>query len=151
MSNETPGLFGNNGVSHSGLKKSAPSDNDTKQESDDLSDRRRRALEDGKKRLVEARKRIAKNVSAFKKGNERDRLKRPKKDERNGRATIFLVIRVSDRRRRDLDNMVSTILDTMVKTGVVDDDSVQKIGSENTKVAFVPKGQEGFDLMILEE
>jgi Holliday junction resolvase RusA-like endonuclease len=116
----------------------------------EYNNRRKRIIKDEQRKLAEANKRIAEKVGLREKSNKRNKKRCKKEDGPNSPSTIFIVIKISDRRRRDIDNMVSTIFDCMVKAKLVDDDNVQKIGSANTKVAFVPKGQEGFDIMIID-
>ncbi len=149
--NESQSLFGDDErLSRTRSEKQPGDNNDSKQEQIDFDNRRRETIADAQRRLADANKRIAPKISAAKKANVRTRLKNTEKDERNFPATIFLLIRISDRRRRDIDNMLATICDCLVKAGVVDDDNVQKVGGINTKVVFVEKGLEGFDLMIID-
>lgn len=65
-------------------------------------------------------------------------------------CTIFILIRVSDKRRRDLDNAVNTVLDALVQARAIADDSVKEVSSINAKVAIVPRGREGVDVMIID-
>ncbi len=75
---------------------------------------------------------------------------RQDKEKKNGViGTVIIVVRVSDNRKRDIDGMVSTILDTVVRAGLLDDDSIQQFQTISAKVTKVKSGEEGFDLFYL--
>lgn len=76
---------------------------------------------------------------------------RPKKTNTNksNQKTIVIIVRHSDYRASDIDNQVTTILDCAVETGLLVDDSISKVGGVFAFSVKVPKGKEGFDLIIL--
>jgi Holliday junction resolvase RusA-like endonuclease len=74
----------------------------------------------------------------------------PGKEKEDGiLGTVIIVIRVSDNRRRDIDGMVSTILDIVVNAGLMDDDSIRQFQAITAKVTKVRKEEEGFDLIYV--
>lgn len=79
---------------------------------------------------------------------------RPKesKDESDNSqiAILGIVFRVSDNRRRDIDGMVATVLDSCVSAGIFEDDDLGTIPAILTTWLPCPKGEEGFDLIIFE-
>lgn len=62
---------------------------------------------------------------------------------------VITIFRVSDKRRRDLDNMQTTILDCLVKAGILDDDSIFEASCIVSTWVKVQKGHEGCDIVIL--
>jgi Holliday junction resolvase RusA-like endonuclease len=61
---------------------------------------------------------------------------------------LAIVFRVSDNRRRDIDGMVSTVLDALVASGRIADDDLGTIPSIFTTWLPCEKGDEGFDVVI---
>lgn len=72
----------------------------------------------------------------------------PEADQCPGGTTIAFVFRISDKRRRDLDNMASTLLDLLVKSGEIEDDRLQIVGTIVSTWVEVEKGKEGVDIWI---
>lgn len=64
-----------------------------------------------------------------------------------GEAIIVVNFRVSDRNRRDMDNMLSTVLDSIVRLGLIPDDSICEVG--RTIITSEISDQPGFDLLII--
>lgn len=57
-------------------------------------------------------------------------LKRQVRGQAESRVSVFYMFYVKDNRRRDLDNMVASINDAIVKAGLVKDDSWQCLKSD---------------------
>lgn len=72
-----------------------------------------------------------KNVKAWQNDTDIQLLKYRIKEPLNTRQEISIIFYVKDKRRRDLDNMLTTIQDSLVRSGVLEDDSWQylKIGT----------------------
>ncbi|WCL51449.1 hypothetical protein [Leptospira sp. GIMC2001] len=63
-------------------------------------------------------------------------------------AFLAIVFRVSGNQRRDIDGMVSTVLDSLVHANIIQDDDLGTIPSIFTTWLPCEKGEEGFDLVI---
>lgn len=55
---------------------------------------------------------------------------------------------ISDNRRRDLDNIVCTVNDCLVKAGVIPDDSVKWIYGFSVEIKKCEKGAEGVEILL---
>ena len=71
------------------------------------------------------------------------------KDNLADRKTILCKFRISDNRVRDLDGMLSTIMDCLTKSGKIEDDSTKYIGSIHVTFENVEKGDEGVAISVL--
>lgn len=65
--------------------------------------------------------------------------------------SIFFVFRISDNRRRDLDGMVSTVLDSLVHAQIIKDDDLGTIPSASATWIPCAKGEEGVDIVMVNE
>jgi len=63
-------------------------------------------------------------------------------------AFLAIVFRVSGNQRRDIDGMVSTVLDSLVHAGRIKDDDLGTIPAIFTTWLPCEKGDEGFDIVI---
>jgi len=81
-------------------------------------------------------------------GNKKGSKRKGKKDNSASRSILFIVFKVSGYRRRDIDGMVSTVLDCLVHSGILSDDNLEIIPGEISTFVRVPKGEEGFDIII---
>ena len=73
---------------------------------------------------------------------------------RLGTARVRLVWLVSDRRRRDRENITATLkpaIDGLVDAGVVEDDTWWIVTESSCAIALVEKGNEGVYLQVLGE
>lgn len=73
---------------------------------------------------------------------------------RLGTAKVRLVWLVSDRRRRDRENITATLkpaIDGLVDAGVVEDDCWWIVTESSCSIALVEKGREGVYLQVLGE
>lgn len=73
---------------------------------------------------------------------------------RLGTAKVRLVWLVSDRRRRDRENITATLkpaIDGLVDAGVVEDDCWWIVTESSCAIALVGKGEEGVYLQVLGE
>lgn len=78
----------------------------------------------------------------------RDKLKESEETSGNPH-TLIIFIRFSGRRKRDLDNCVSSILDELVTTKKIEEDDIQTVDCVLSFGIPVEKGKEGFDVIIL--
>ena len=62
--------------------------------------------------------------------------------------TAIIIFRISDRRRRDIDNMVNTIFDALVASGEITDDGLDQIGTLFATHTRVTKGGEGATVIL---
>ncbi len=76
--------------------------------------------------------------------NDRPLDKRPNREHQK---SVIIIIRHSDK-RRDLDNQLSTILDCLVETGKLRDDSIKNVGFVSAIGCKCRKGEEGFEVII---
>lgn len=57
----------------------------------------------------------------------------------DGPCSISLVYGISDLRRRDIDNMVTSWLDALQESGVLSDDSWTSVGCVESRIVYSPK------------
>ena len=65
-----------------------------------------------------------------------------------GKGMVFVIFHISDNIRRDLDNMLTTILDCLVSAAVIEDDSTKYIRTITARKLSCDKGFEGCDVFI---
>lgn len=68
---------------------------------------------------------------------------------RNSEAIVITEIRVKDNRRRDVDGMVATILDCLVRANILKDDSIGEVDSIIAHASKTTKS--GFKVVLLEK
>lgn len=64
------------------------------------------------------------------------------------RIAVSMAFFVSDRRRRDIDGMTSTILDCLVHAGVISDDNRFVVPVQSQSAEDCPKGEERSEITI---
>lgn len=67
------------------------------------------------------------NVKAWQNSADVQLLRYRIKEPLEGRVELSVKFYVKDQRRRDLDNMLTTIQDSLVRGGIIEDDSWQKL------------------------
>ena len=65
-----------------------------------------------------------------------------------GKKSVFVVFYLSDDRRRDLDTMLSTILDCLVEEGIIEDDGTNCLSTMAVTKMKCEKGKEGCDIFM---
>jgi len=63
--------------------------------------------------------------------------------------TVVIIIRYSGGRKRDLDNMATSVIDALCDAGKIDDDNIQEIGLLISAGVKVEPGNEGADILII--
>ena len=58
------------------------------------------------------------------------------------RVSVSVRFEISDNRGRDLDGMLATVMDCLVKAGIIEDDSIKYIYKESVEHVQVEKGKE---------
>lgn len=72
-----------------------------------------------------------------------------REDESYDQCIIFLTFYISDNRGRDLDGMVSTVFDCLVRSGKIPEDKRQVVPMFITDYEICRKGSEGFRARIV--
>lgn len=92
-----------------------------------------------------------KDASQNAKQNHSNHKARIQKNNDSDGRTVQVVFYVSDRRRRDLDNMIGTCMDCLVQAGILPDDNIFEVRSIWASWERCEKGQEGVSVKILEK
>ena len=72
-------------------------------------------------------------------------------DDRNSESIVIAEFRVSDNRRRDVDGMVATILDCIVRANILKDDCIGQVDSIIAHASKVGKSNTGFTVVLIEK
>lgn len=72
-------------------------------------------------------------------------------DKINKRKHLIIIFHISGSRRRDLDGMVSTVFDSLVRSGVIPDDNLGIIAGITSCYVTVNSGSEGVDILLVDK